>query len=77
MISEPTRAARSSSQIQALRINRDRLLPDDYTPRELVPEPSSPSNETLMAFYEWAAFSDESIEARDAKRLMESMGVAR
>ena len=32
---ELTKASRSSQQIQALRINRDRILPDDYVPREL------------------------------------------
>ena len=73
MISEPTRASRSSQQIQALRIiNRDSILPEPPL-SPLVPEPSTPPQEAMMAFYEWAAFSDEAIEARDAKRLMESM----
>lgn len=75
MLAEQTKASRSSQQIQALRINRDSILPSEPPLTPLVPQESSPPQEAMMAFYEWAAFSDEAIEARDAKRLMDSMGV--
>lgn len=76
MIAEQTRASRSSQQIAALR-HRDSLLPSEPALSPLVPQETPPNQDAMMAFYEWAAFSDEAIEARDAKRLMDSMGVAR
>ena len=74
-MSPVTKAGRSSSQLIAIVQRRDSILPEPPL-SPLVPDPLPPSNETLMAFFEWAAFSDESIEARDAKRLMEALRLA-
>ena len=66
MIAEPTRAARSSSQIQALRINRDRLLPDDYTPIPLQPVERADATDRWRA-HEYMRSSQARLEGEESR----------